>query len=200
MARAARRLQRSTFMADDHDIVALQVADHAYLDRLFYEYRERSTRGRRETFREIVDLVTTHAFAEEEVLFPMARRVLGDAGEAITSEIESQHQRVNVLLVEMEGREPGDADFDVRVAELFPLLSRDVRNEEDRLLPALSAKMAPGELRALGMAWLAAKKAAPNRAHPRVPRRPPWNALAGVPLLVIDRVRSFFAHRRNTSQ
>lgn len=188
-------------MANDrHDIVSLQVADHAHLDRLFAEYNERSPDGRRATFREIIDLVTTHAFAEEEVLFPVARRVLGDAGEAITSEIESQHQRVNDLLVEMEGHEPGDPHFDVRASELFPLLSRDVRNEEDRLLPALSAKLDATELRRLGAAWLIAKKAAPNRAHPRVPRRPPWNALAGGPLLVVDRVRGWFAHRRNTSQ
>ena len=44
-------------------------------------------------------------------------------------------------------------------------------------------------LRTLGSAWQAARVAAPIRPHPRVPRRPPANALAAPVLTVTDRLR-----------
>jgi len=181
------------------NIIDLQKLDHVHLDRLFKRYGDEPNDARRATFRELVDLVTTHAFAEEEVLFPAARRALA-SGEQLTAEIESQHQRINELLTEMEGMEPGDEGFDRRVDELFPLLRADVRNEEDRLLPAMAERLDPAELERIGAAWAVAKKAAPNRSHPRVPRRPPGNVLAGIPLYVIDHVRSAIARLRNTSQ
>ncbi|MCQ0003138.1 hypothetical protein [Streptomyces sudanensis] len=44
-------------------------------------------------------------------------------------------------------------------------------------------------LRRLGSAWEAVRRTAPTRPHPAVPRRPPANALLGVPLSALDRVR-----------
>ncbi|SEN07173.1 Hemerythrin HHE cation binding domain-containing protein [Stigmatella aurantiaca] len=180
-------------------IVVLQKRDHAELDRLLERYEADAPAGRRETFRKIVNLVTTHAFAEEEVLFPAARRALG-VGEHITAEIESEHQRINELLKEMEPLVPGDTAFEQRVSELFPLLRLDVRNEEDRLLGALERALDEKALRRIGVAWLLAKKAAPNRGHPAIPRRPPGNLLAGIPLFFVDRLRALFARWRHAPQ
>ena len=187
-------------MADT--IITRQVREHARHLELLTEYGERQPGARRETFRELVDLVTTHASAEEDVLFPFARKTLGAEGEALTSEIEAQHQRVNELLDPMDGQclEPGDARFETCVAELVPLLRADLRNEEDRLLPALAANLDEGELERLGTAWLVAKKVSPNRAHPRIPRRPPGNVLAGIPLFFVDRVRHLLSKRKGSSQ
>ena len=126
------------------------------------------------------------------MLFPAARRALEQAGEKITSDVETQHQRINELLLELEAYEPGDLEFEHRVAELFPLLRLDVRNEEDRLLASLEGSLDEGALERLGAEWLAAKKLAPDRPHPAIPRRPPGNVVAGLPLAIIDRVRRFF--------
>ncbi|GAA3501715.1 hypothetical protein GCM10019016_088220 [Streptomyces prasinosporus] len=49
--------------------------------------------------------------------------------------------------------------------------------------------MDPVRLRALGTAWETVRRTAPTHPHPVVPRRPPGNALLGVPLSVHDRVR-----------
>ena len=182
-----------------HSVIDLQKQDHAELDRLLTRYPAESSSARTETFGAIVDLVTTHAFAEEEVLFPAARRALR-SGEDLTSLIESEHQRINELLKEMEPLRPGEAAFESRVEELFPLLRDDVRNEEDRLLVALEGKLGTAELEQLGGAWAVAKKAAPNRAHPGIPRRPPGNVLAGLPLYFIDRVRDVIARLRHAPQ
>lgn len=173
-------------------IVVRQRRDHAYLDELMTHYERASPAARRKTFRSIVQLVTTHAFAEEEVLFPRARKLL-TSGEALTSLIESDHQRINELLREVRGYQPGEEAFESRVTELFTLLRADLRKEEDRLLPALSRELDESALERLGAAWELAKKTAPNQPHPEISRRPPGNVLAGLPLFVIDRARGLGA-------
>lgn len=183
----------------DTDVVALQRRDHDRLEELLDAYGRQAPERRRATFRELVGLVTTHAFAEETVLFPAARRLLAD-GDAVTGRIEGDHQRINELLAEMDGMEPGDPGFEFRVGELFPLLREDLGREEDVLLPRLASSVDQHELEAVGTAWAAAKRVAPNRAHPAVPRRPPGNALVALPLLVVDRARDLLARVRGSSQ
>jgi hypothetical protein len=46
--------------------------------------------------RAVARLVFTHAFAEESVLFPAARRVLPE-GDPLTLQIETDHQEVDEL-------------------------------------------------------------------------------------------------------
>lgn len=183
----------------ERSIVDLQLRDHAQMNELIRRYVASTSAGRSAIFREFVDLVTRHAFAEEEVLFPAARRILVN-GEPLTREIEAYHQRANDLLKEMERFAPGDARFEYCAQELFLRLKSDAHIEEERLLPPLQRAVHVDELVRIGGAWQLAKAAAPNRSHPNVPRRPPWNAVAGVPLFVVDHVRSFFARLRGAPQ
>src|SRR4051794_41295260 len=78
-------------------ILARQRADHARLDRLMA--RARATEGadpraHAVALRAVARLVFTHAFAEEAVLFPAARRALPE-GDPLTLEIETDHQEVD---------------------------------------------------------------------------------------------------------
>ncbi len=181
-------------------IVDLLKRDHTYMEQLLQRYDAQEPRERRDTFRELVDLVVPHAFAEETVLFPAARRVAAEQGEAITAHIESEHQGVNDLLKQMERLAPGDPGFEQRVPKLFALLREGARDEEDRLLPVLAARLDTDKLAHLGRTWALAKKAAPNRAHPALPRRPPVNLLASIPLFFVDRLRGLFARLRHAPQ
>ena len=169
-------------------IADVQRADHERLDRLLTEYENDGESDRAATYQSIVTLVTTHAFAEESVLFPAARRLI-KTGEITTGDIEGKHQRINELMLEMHAAKPGEPSFEARRAELFPLLRADVREEEDVLLAALARSTDEWQLRAIGAAWSAAKVIAPNRPHPNIPRRPPGNVLAAVPLTVSDHIR-----------
>jgi hypothetical protein len=174
-------------MPSDKHITTLQRHDHARMEKLLRSYERASAHARPLVYGEIIDLVTKHAFAEEAALFPAARRYLREA-DPLTGDIEQKHQQVNDLIVEMEHSQPGEAAFEERAARVFALLRADAREEEDQLLVALSRVASEHELRELGSAWLAARKIAPNRAHPRISRRPPWNWLAAMPLAIIDRV------------
>jgi hypothetical protein len=75
------------------------------------------------------------------------------------------------------------------VDEVVRLLRQDVRDEQDLLLPRLQDAVDVRTLRRLGRSWSAVRRTAPTRPHPRVARRPPGNALSGLPLSLIDRSR-----------
>ncbi|WP_435746550.1 hemerythrin domain-containing protein [Nocardioides sp. SYSU DS0663] len=177
-----------------------QRRDHARLEELLEALLDSSGAGQRAVLRELNRLVFPHAFAEESVLWPVLRRILPrEEGEALTLQVEQEHQEVNHLVVRLER---DDRDHDLDPAERRRLLERlaevlreDARDEEDELLPRLQAAVGVAQLRALGLAWEAVRRTAPTRPHPTVARRPPGNALAGVPLTVIDRARDVVDHR-----
>ncbi|MDT9685404.1 hemerythrin domain-containing protein [Streptomyces sp. TRM76323] len=173
-------------------VLVRQRRDHAELDRLMNLYRAdgRTEEERRRTLKDIVQLTFSHAFAEETVLWPALRRLAPD-GEALTARVEEEHQEINDLVAEIERTGPADPRRDVLVERAFALIRQDIRDEEDLLLPRLQEALRhdPKHLRALGTAWEAVRRTAPTHPHPAVPRRPPGNALAGVPLSALDRVR-----------
>jgi hypothetical protein len=132
------------------------------------------------------------------VLWPVLRRALPD-GEALTLRVEQEHQEVNELVSALEADGPGDPRRAERLARLVEVLREDVRDEEDLLFPRLQEALTHEELRALGRRWEVLRRISPTRAHPTVSRRPPGNALSGLPLSLLDRSRDVvdFASRRS---
>jgi len=171
-------------------ILARQRRDHAELDRLMraYESGRGSREERQRTLKALVQLTFSHAFAEETVLWPVLRRLAPD-GEELTATVESEHQQINDLVTEMERIGADDPRHDVLATEAFALIRQDIRDEEDLLLPRLQESLDRTRLRRLGSAWEAVRRTAPTRPHPVVPRRPPANAVLGVPLSAFDRAR-----------
>ncbi len=170
-------------------ILTRQKRDHERLDRLLKRLAHSSPGAEEEAaLHAIARLVFPHAFAEESVLWPEARRVLPD-GEALTLQVEQEHQEVNELWTSLERLPSGSPGRSTAIVRLTEVLREDVRDEEDELLPRLQDAVGVRRLRALGVAWEAVRRTAPTRPHPVVSRRPPGNALAALPLTVLDRSR-----------
>ncbi|MCH1868816.1 hemerythrin domain-containing protein [Nocardioides sp. CFH 31398] len=169
-------------------VLAVQKRDHVRLDRLLHELDD-ATPGPEEdrVLRAIARLVFPHAFAEEALLWPVVRSAVPD-GEALTLQVEREHQEVNELWTELETTPPGPHRVALK-KRLAEVLREDVRDEEDELLPRLQDRVETGRLQLLGIAWEVLRRTAPTRPHPVVARRPPGNALAALPLTVIDRSR-----------
>lgn len=183
-------------LGGEGSILVRQRRDHAELDRLMtrYERREGTEQELRRTLKDIVQLTFSHAFAEETVLWPLVRRDIAD-GEELTARVETEHQEINELVAEIErtdAAEPRHADL---VTRAFALIRQDIRDEEDLLLPRLQEAYDEARLRQVGTAWETVRHTAPTHPHPSVPRRPPGNALLGVPLSVYDRVRDLLPGR-----
>jgi hemerythrin superfamily protein len=169
-------------------VLTRQKADHERLNGLLRELDRTEGDAQDAVLLRIDRLVFPHAFAEESVLWPVLRRALPD-GEALTLEVEREHQEVNALVSRLEGLSHGDPERRGVLARLVEVLREDVRDEEDVLFPRLQAVVSPRELRRLGILWEGVRRVAPTRAHPVVARRPPGNAIAAVPLTLIDRLR-----------
>ncbi len=169
-------------------VLTRQRRDHVRLDELLHELDGTTGRAQEEVLQRIDRLVFAHAFAEEAVLWPAVRRVLPD-GEELTLRIEEEHQEVNELVAALEEDGPDDPRRPARLARLVEVLREDVRDEEDVLLPRLQERLDPHELRRLGRQWELVRRVSPTRPHPTVARRPPGNALAALPLTVLDRTR-----------
>ena len=169
-------------------VLVRQKRDHERLDQLLHELGAAAPGDRQdEVLQKINRLVFPHAFAEEAVLWPTLRRVLPD-GEALTTRVEEEHQEVNELVVSLE-ETPGGPERQRLLDRLVVVLREDVRDEEDELLPRLQEAVDGPTLRRLGIAWEALRRTAPTRPHPVVARRPPGNALAALPLSLLDRSR-----------
>ncbi|MGC5034730.1 MULTISPECIES: hemerythrin domain-containing protein [unclassified Streptomyces] len=170
-------------------VLARQRRDHAEMDRLMDRYRALEDGADRErVLKEVVQLVFSHAFAEETVLWPAVRRAVPD-GEELTSRVEEEHQEINDLVAGIERLEPGTAEREDTMERVFDLIRQDIRDEEDLVLPRLQEALDADRLRRLGAVWETVRRSAPTHPHPVVPRRPPGNAVLGVPLSLYDRLR-----------
>ncbi|AWB93465.1 hemerythrin domain-containing protein [Aeromicrobium chenweiae] len=169
-------------------VIVRQKRDHARLDELLQQLEESRRHQEDDLLREIYRLVFPHAFAEEGVLWPVMRRVLPD-GQALTLEVEQEHQEVNELVAQIDRLPAGDPERDARIRRLVEVLKEDVHDEEDVLLPRLESRLSDRQLQALGLAWEVVRRTAPTRAHPVVSRRPPGNTTSALPLSIIDRSR-----------
>ncbi|MEV7073808.1 hemerythrin domain-containing protein [Streptomyces sp. NPDC091972] len=176
-------------LGGDRSILVRQRREHEEMDRLMDRYLTLDDlRQREEILKQVVQLVFSHAFAEETVLWPVVRASVPD-GEDLTARVEEEHQQINDLVADIERLPAGDPGREDKVQRAFALIRQDIRDEEDLLLPRLQEAVHTARLRTLGTTWAAVRQTAPTRPHPVVPRRPPGNALLGVPLSVYDRVR-----------
>ncbi|MEC3992743.1 hemerythrin domain-containing protein [Actinacidiphila sp. DG2A-62] len=171
-------------------ILVRQRRDHADIDTLMTACLSDApdSAPSREAWKSLVQLVFTHAFAEETVLWPVLRRLAPD-GEKLTERVEQEHQAINDLVARIE--KAGDADPRRRawMQRACALIRQDIRDEEDLLLPRLRDGLDTRRLREIGAAWEGVRRTAPTHPHPAVPRRPPGNALLGIPLSPFDRLR-----------
>ncbi|MDK1342888.1 hemerythrin domain-containing protein [Streptomyces sp. 378] len=169
-------------------VLARQRRDHAEMDRLMERYRILTDGAERErVLKEVVQLVFSHAFAEETVLWPAVRRSVPD-GEELTARVEEEHQQVNDLVAGVERMTPGSPEREEKVRRVFAPIRQDIRDEEDLVLPRLQESLDTARLRRPGTAWETVRMSAPTHPHPVVPRRPPGNALLGVPLSLYGRL------------
>ena len=169
-------------------IIVRQRRDHQRLNELVRRVRATDGAEQDEALTELCRLVFPHAFAEEAVLFPAARKIL-PAGEELSLGIEQEHQEINEVYSAVERSRHDDPGRDELLERAFALLDADVRDEEDDLLPRLRAALDDKELRRLGRTWELVRRTSPTRAHPVVSRRPPGQTLSALPLTVLDRSR-----------
>ncbi|MFH9226386.1 hemerythrin domain-containing protein [Streptomyces lydicus] len=178
------------------DVIEELTGDHREVDELFEQFESRAPGCiERKLFLDALTIeLIRHSVAEEMHLYPAVREHLENGDLLADSEI-ADHQRVERLLKELEGRDADDADFDRLVRELHTEVTAHVRDEEDNLFPQLRDGVHPFVLESLGRKVREAKEQAPTRPHPQAPSTPPANKLLAPGLGLVDRVRDYVTGR-----
>ncbi|HET7665325.1 MAG TPA: hemerythrin domain-containing protein [Mycobacterium sp.] len=180
--------------AQPQDIVDDIISDHREVEAVFAEI-EKGAGGRKHDLVEhvIVELVR-HSVAEEQYLYPVARRVLSD-GDKIADHELKEHAEAEQLMKSLEQTDAEDPKFDDLTRKLIDAIRHHVEDEENDLLPKMREACDPDELRELGEKFEKAKKMAPTRPHPSAPDRPPANKILGPGVGLIDRMRDALTKR-----
>jgi hemerythrin-like domain-containing protein len=174
------------------DVTALIARDHRAVEELFQQFDlyddTAAANLKRDLLLQISRTLSTHAAAEEQVVYPIVRTEV-PGGQAMADEALADHQQVKETLARLERMDPSDTALVVGVKALAVDVRGHVAEEEKSLLPTLEASLGTMRLAELGEAYAAAKEMAPTHPHPGAPNTPPLNVVAGVAAGVVDRVR-----------
>lgn len=90
----------------------------------------------------LTHMISKHALQEENVIYPMLRRKEGDETAA---SLNSDHGSVKAILYELARMDKADAGFSDLLSTLRGELEDHMRDEEDRLFPALRQSLSDEE-------------------------------------------------------
>jgi hemerythrin superfamily protein len=181
---------------DQRDLVEILVHDHREVEELFIELEKGTgdVKRRRALTSAVIAELVRHSVAEELYLYPTVRRVLPD-GDGLADHEIAEHAQAERLMKRLEGLEPTDAQFERELGELISAIRHHVREEEADLFPRLQAVCTERDLRDLGRRVEFVKKLVPTRPHPDAPDTPPWNAILGPGIGLVDRIRDAISRR-----
>ncbi|MDX3070990.1 hemerythrin domain-containing protein [Streptomyces sp. NPDC088354] len=106
-----------------------------------------------------------------------------------------EHAEMERDLEKRENAEVGSPRFDHLTRKPIADVTEHVREEEQRLFPALAQACTPDGLFALGEKVRRAEHVAPARPHPRAPDTAPADRILDPGLGLVDRVRDFVTGR-----
>jgi hemerythrin superfamily protein len=183
-------------VTEKRDLIDVLVHDHNEVEAMFVELESGTAdpaRVRELTDQVIIELVR-HSVAEEEYLYPAARKAL-PGGDALADREIEEHAAAEETMKQLDGLDPGHPAFDGLLAQLITDIRGHVADEETDLFPRLRAACHSDELDELGAKVTRAKKVAPTHPHPKAPDTPPMNKLGAPVLGLVDRVRDALGAR-----
>jgi hemerythrin-like domain-containing protein len=181
------------------DLIDAIIEDHREVQNLFKEIEKTDeTPVRRRFVEHVITELVRHSVAEEQYLYPTARRVLPDGDEIASHELE-EHARAEEIMKQIERIEgqAEDVEFSALTRKLIDEVSHHIEEEERDLLPKLRRACTATELGEFGEEFENAKKLASTRPHPLAPDKPPANKILGPSVGLIDRVRDALSGRNS---
>jgi hemerythrin superfamily protein len=137
----ARKLAVQGLEAAAGDWFDVLKAEHRAVDALFAKL-EKTTKAqpakRTVLFSKIKLALAKHAFQEENVIYPAVRK--SDSSGA-AAKLHADHFEIKALLSEGEQAPKGEASFMTAMEKLRSIVSEHVKEEEQRIFPALREKL-----------------------------------------------------------
>lgn len=171
-----------------NSVVTLLLQDHQEVKASFASF-EQADRGKWwEMFEDLVNMLVRHEIAEEEIVFPEARRVLPN-GDAIVDARIAEQSEAEELLSKMEKGGRDDPNFAANLTQLREAVLAHAESEEQTVFQPMASTLEPDRLEKLGDRFSMAKATAPTHPHPHAPDTPPGNMALGPIAAMADRVR-----------
>jgi hemerythrin superfamily protein len=183
--------------SERRDVISVLIHDHREVEELFGKLEAATPddgRTRRELTDQVIIELVRHSVAEEMYLYPATRKFVPDGDEIADREI-AEHSEAEKTMKALEKTDADTQEFSGLLAELMTDVRLHIRDEEERLFPALADHASPEELIELGEKVQSAKRRAPTRPHPSAPDRPPLNKLLAPGAGMVDRVRDHLSGR-----
>lgn len=166
------------------------------LIRALFDQVERTTGAEKvETFDNLRALLAVHETAEEELVHPAAKKMGGDAADAVQRRLQEESDAKR-MLADLEKAGPGGGGFDELFATFRAAVLDHAEAEEAEVFPFLDGGMDADRLRMMADALLEAERMAPTHPHPHGPESATGNMLVGPFVSMVDRVRDAIKNRR----
>ncbi|WP_436498723.1 hemerythrin domain-containing protein [Actinokineospora sp. HUAS TT18] len=146
------------------DAIVLLKDDHKTVEKLFKEFEAAGKDAHAEKQRivnTIIEELTTHAYIEEELFYPTARKAAPDTSDHVLESVE-EHHVVVWMLSELKDMDPADESFDAKVTVLIENVRHHVEEEEKDWFPKVRSAMGRKDLSELGARMMSAKSDAPR--------------------------------------
>ncbi len=174
---------------DAPDLLDLLTADHREVRSAFAELDGRLPEARRRTLVErTVTALVQHSVVEEQLLYPLARRVLPDGGQHADHDV-AEHAEVERLMLQLERLDVDSEAFATTRRQWVRSTVAHIEEEEADLFPRLREACTADELVRLGRQAVQLRKVAPTRPHPATPNHPVAHLTVGPVVGLFDRVR-----------
>ena len=145
--------------AQSQDAIAMLMADHKKVKKLFSEFDKLKEEGSDEDKTAIVEQICNelkiHTEIEEEIFYPAVRKAIDDAD--LMDEALVEHAGAKQLIAQLEDADPEDDLYDAKVTVLGEQIDHHVKEEEGDMFP--KAKKAKVDTEALGATMFKRKTA-----------------------------------------
>ena len=151
--------KRSGSGTQAQDAIAMLMADHKKVKKLFSEFDKLKEEGSDEDKSAVVEQICNelkiHTELEEEIFYPAVRKAIDDSD--LMDEALVEHAGAKDLIAQLEDASPDDELYDAKVTVLGEQIDHHVKEEEGEMFP--KARKAKVDTEALGTTMLKRKVA-----------------------------------------
>ena len=147
------------------DAIVLLKNDHKEVKALFRQFEklgDGAVARKGELVARIIELLTTHTYLENTVMYPEVRKLLPDLEDDVLESYE-EHHVADVLCFELYEMKPDDEHFTAKATVLIENIEHHIGEEEGDWFPKVRDGLSRSQLQDMGARMLALKAKAPKK-------------------------------------
>jgi hemerythrin-like domain-containing protein len=147
------------------DAIVLLKQDHQLIRKVFRDFEKAGEAAKKEKgqlVKRMIELLTTHTYLENEIMYPRVRELLPDLEDDILESYE-EHHVADVLVSELHAMKPGDERFEAKATVLIELVTHHIEEEEGEWFPEVRKGLGRNALQDIGAEMEKARKKAPKK-------------------------------------